>query len=206
MTTAAAVDFWFTMGSTYTCLTAMRLADIEHTNGITFRWHPFDFRKLLQEMNYFPFPAESPKTAYMWRDIERRAAMYGIPVRLPAPYPIADSFHANCVALLGLREGWGKAFIPVAYRRWFQFGEENGGEPNLRAALAEIGQDYDRVVETARSVPVRRELEMQTDEARRLRLFGSPIFIVDGEIFWGDDRLEDAISWAKHGRVLRQAG
>jgi 2-hydroxychromene-2-carboxylate isomerase len=47
---------------------------------------------------------------------------------------------------------------------------------------------------------------MQTDEARRLRLFGSPIFILDGEIFWGDDRLEDAISWAKHGRVLRQAG
>ena len=81
MTTAGAIDFWFTMGSTYTCLTAMRLADVEHTNGITFRWHPFDFRKLLQEMSYLPFPAESPKTAYMWRDIERRAAMYGIPVR-----------------------------------------------------------------------------------------------------------------------------
>jgi 2-hydroxychromene-2-carboxylate isomerase len=202
----AAIDFWFTMGSTYTCLTAMRLAEIERASGVTFRWRPFNFRTLRDEVNYFPFPAGSPKTAYMWRDIERRAAMYGIPARLPAPYPISDSFHANCVALLGLQEGWGKAFVPAAYCRWFRFGEENGGEANLRAALAKIGQDYDRVVEAARGNEIRRGLEAQTDEARRFRLFGSPIFIVDGETFWGDDRLEDAISWARHGRVLRQGG
>lgn len=199
---AATIDFWFTMGSTYTCLAASRLAEVEHRTGLSFRWRPFDFRTLLRERNYSPFPPGSPRTAYMWRDIERRAAMYGIQVHVPAPYPVADSWHANCVALLGMQEGWGARFVPSAYRRWFLFGEENGGEANLRAALAEAGQDYQRVVALARSDRLKRDLEMQTDEARRLNLVGSPSFMVGDEMFWGDDRLQDAIDWAKHGRVV----
>lgn len=198
----APIDFWFTMGSTYTCLTVMRLAEVQQRTGVAFRWRPFDFRTLLRERNYSPFPPGSPKTAYMWRDIGRRAAMYNIPVHVPAPYPIADSFLANCVALLGLQEGWGERFIPAAYRRWFQFGEENGGEANLRSALATVGQDYDRVLAAACSAAIQRDLQQQTDEARRLNLVGSPIFMVEGEMFWGDDRLQDAIDWAKHGRVV----
>lgn len=196
------IDFWFTMGSTYTCLTALRLAEVAHRTGLSFRWRPFDFRILLRERNYSPFPPGSPRTAYMWHDIERRAGMYGLKVRIPAPYPVADSWHANGVALLGMQEGWGPRFVPAAYRRWFQFGEENGGEANLRAALAEAGQDYDRVVTLARGEQIRGDLEQQTDEARRLHMVGSPTFIVAGEMFWGDDRLQDAIDWARHGRVV----
>ncbi|HUN44345.1 MAG TPA: DsbA family protein [Acetobacteraceae bacterium] len=199
---ASSIDFWFTMGSTYTCLTALRLADVAEHSGLTFNWRPFDFRTLLRERNYSPFPPQSPKTAYMWRDIERRAGMYGFEMRVPAPYPVADSWHANCVALLGMQEGWGPDFVAAAYRRWFLFREENGGEPNLRVALTEAGQNYDRVIPIARSDKLRRDLELQTDEARRLRLVGSPTFIVAGEMFWGDDRLQDAIDWAKHGRVV----
>lgn len=197
------IEFWFTMGSTYTYLAASRLADVERESGVKFRWRPFDFRTLLQEMNYFPFPEGAAKTAYMWRDIERRTAMYRLPMRRPVPYPIKDSFHANCVALLGMQEGWGHRFVPVAYRRWFAFGEENGGEANVRAALAELGQDYDRAVAAVGSERVHDDLKAQTEEARRLHLFGSPIFVVDGEMFWGDDRLDDAVSWARHGRVVR---
>src|SRR3954451_18623741 len=73
------IDFWFTMGSTYTYLTAMRLPEIARAHNTNFRWRPFHLLILLKEMNHVPFADKPAKCAYMWRDIERRAAMYGIP-------------------------------------------------------------------------------------------------------------------------------
>jgi 2-hydroxychromene-2-carboxylate isomerase len=184
-----------------TYLAVMRLEDVVRPAGLAVRWRPYNPRTLFQEMNVFPFPDGAPKTKHMWRDIERRASAYGHPVRLPVPHPLKDSAIANRVALLGMREGWGPAFVRTAYRRWFHFGEENGGEPNIRAALETSGQNYECVMEIANSSETHRELELETDEARRLGLFGSPIFVVDDEMFWGNDRLEDAVSWYRHGRV-----
>ena len=75
------------MGSTYSFLSVMRLAEIERSTGISFRWRPFHLLVVLQEINHIPFADKPTKSAYMWRDIERRAAMYGIPAKLPVPYP-----------------------------------------------------------------------------------------------------------------------
>jgi 2-hydroxychromene-2-carboxylate isomerase len=105
------MDFWFTMGSTYAYLAIMRLEEVTRPAGVAVGWRPFNFRTLLQERNFVPFPAGTAKTNYMWRDIERRALAYGFSARLPAPYPIKDSALANSVALLGMREGWGAAFV-----------------------------------------------------------------------------------------------
>lgn len=149
-----AMDFWFTMGSTYTYLTVMRLEDVVRSAGLAVRWRPYSLRTLFQEMNIMPFPDGGPKTKYMWRDIERRASAYGLPARLPAPYPIKDSTSANSVALLGMQEGWGTTFVRTAYQRWFHFGEENGSEPNMRTALEASGQNYDRVMEQASGVKI----------------------------------------------------
>jgi len=80
------IDFWFTMGSTYSYISVMRLADVERSTGIDFRWRPFHLLFILQEMKHFPFADKPAKLAYMWRDIERRASMHGLPFR-PAPYP-----------------------------------------------------------------------------------------------------------------------
>jgi DSBA-like thioredoxin domain len=76
------IDFWFTMGSTYSYLSVSRLADVERSTGVTFRWRPFHLLIILQEMKHVPFADKPTKSAYMWRDIERRAAMYGIPMKL----------------------------------------------------------------------------------------------------------------------------
>jgi hypothetical protein len=139
----------------------------------------------------------------MWRDIERRAAMYGFSVRLPAPYPLKQNALANKLAIIGMEEGWGKEFVCAAYRRWFQLGEESGSEPNVSASLREVGQNPERIVELANSGRADRTLEAETAEARKLDIFGSPTFVVGKELFWGDDRLEDAISWHKYGRLQR---
>ena len=202
--TGIQIDFWFTMGSTYSYLSVMRLGEIEAKLGIKFRWRPFANIGALTGATQVPFPQMASKTRYMWRDLERRAAKYGIPLRLPISYPISNSKATNCVALLGMREGWGQQFVKASYRRWFLHGEENGGEPNMRAALAECGQDFDRVVRQAQMDTAKHDLEKETDEARTIGVFGSPTFVVGGELFWGDDRLEDAINWYRQGIISPQ--
>jgi 2-hydroxychromene-2-carboxylate isomerase len=195
------IEFWFTTGSTYTYLTVMRLPGIARATGLNFRWRPFHLRTLFDEAKYFPFPPGSPKLAYMWQDLERRASKHGIPAKLPAPYPLADSLLSNLVALVGMREGWGIDYVRASYRRWFQLGLPSGAEPNLSESLKEAGLEPGRVIALAKSDEIRQALVSETDAARGARLFGSPSFIVDSQIFWGDDRLEDAVSWAQQGRV-----
>ena len=200
---AQQIDFWFTMGSTYTYLSVSRLADVARSTGITFRWRPFHLLIILQEMKHVPFADKPNKSAYMWRDIERRAAMHGIPAKLPAPYPAQQSVVANQVATVGMREGWGTDFVRAAYRRWFQLGQETGSEPNVSESLRDIGQDPRRVLASANAEETKFALAAETDATRELGIFGSPTFAVDRELFWGDDRLEDAIGWRRQGRVDR---
>jgi 2-hydroxychromene-2-carboxylate isomerase len=195
------IDFWFTMGSTYSYLSVMRLPDVERAHGIKFRWRPFHLLLILQEMKHVPFADKPTKSQYMWRDIERRAAMYGLPVTLPAPYPAKQSIAANLVAIIGMREGWGTDFVGAAYRRWLQKGEETGSEPNLSSSLRDIGQEPARVLALAQAKEANDELLRETEAAKQLGIFGSPTFAMGREIFWGDDRLEDAISWLQHGAV-----
>jgi 2-hydroxychromene-2-carboxylate isomerase len=197
----ADIDFWFTMGSTYSYLSVMRISGVEQSTGVTFRWRPFHLLLILQEMKHVPFADKPTKCAYMWRDIERRAAMYGIPAKIPAPYPAKASITANLVAVLGMREGWGFDFVRAAYRHWFVLGQETGSEPNLSESLREIGRDPAKVLAAADSAETRAALAAETDAARHLGIFGSPTFTVGHEVFWGDDRLEDAISWHRHGAV-----
>ncbi len=200
----AQIDFWFTMGSTYSFLSVMRLAKIERSTRISFRWRPFHLLVILQEMKHVPFADKPTKSAYMWRDIERRAAMYGIPAKLPAPYPAKQSVTANLVATVGMHEGWGADYVRAAYRRWFELGQETGSEPNVSESLHDIRQDPGRVLALASSEDAKAALTAETDAARERGIFGSPTFTVGRELFWGDDRLEDAISWYQCGRVARR--
>jgi 2-hydroxychromene-2-carboxylate isomerase len=199
---AQPIDCWITLGSTYTYLTVMRLPQAMQLAGATIRFRPFDLKRLFKEMDFFPFPPDAPKTRYMWQDLRRRAEKYNIPIQLPVPYPATNSGLANRVAIVGLQEGWGEDFIKASYRHWFQQGQEPGSDPNLSESLREIGQDPQRVLSLADRDEIAREFSSETDVARSLGVFGSPTFVVGDQLFWGDDRLEDAISWARHGRVV----
>jgi 2-hydroxychromene-2-carboxylate isomerase len=195
------IDFWFTMGSTYSYLSVMRLAGIERAHDVTFRWRPFHLLLILNEMKHVPFADKPAKMDYMWRDITRRAPMYGLRPKLPAPYPAKQSVVANLVALTGMGEGWGADFVRTAYRRWFENGEETGSEPNVSSSLRDIGQDPARVLSLAHSREMNDRLVAETEAAKQMKIFGSPTFAVGREIFWGDDRLGDAVNWHKHGQI-----
>jgi 2-hydroxychromene-2-carboxylate isomerase len=195
------IDYWFSLGSTYNFLTAMRLEAIERETGIAFRWRPFNMAKILREMNNIPFSGKPAKAAYMWRDVGRRADKYGLVHRLPAAYPAQQTMVGTQLAFLGMREGWGKAFVRACYASWFQEGGEPYVDPVLSRTLSGIGQDPARAIAVAASDENLRLLEEETDEARRLGIFGAPTFAVGGELFWGDDRLEDAIAWHRRGTL-----
>ena len=195
------IDFWFTVGSTYSYLTVNRLNRVEVETGVGFRWRPYNAREIMQEMNNVPFATKPIKLAYMWRDLQRRAALYGIPLNIPAPYPLGEFDLASRVAVLAATEGWCPAYVRASYRRWFIDGSPAGSEPNLSESLAEVGQDPARVVPLAKSDSVGIAFRSATDEARRLGIFGAPTFVTRGELFWGDDRLDDALAWHAHGKL-----
>ena len=201
--TSDAIDFWFSTGSTYSYLTVSRLPALAAAEGVRFNWRPFSVRQIMREQNNTPFATKPVKMAYMWRDIERRAAMYGLPAKVPAPYPLKEFDLANRLAILGLAEGWGIPYIQASYRCWFVDGQEPGQEPNLSASLAEVGQDTARCVERAAGDEIGVLYDAATQEAKALGVFGSPTFAVSGELFWGDDRLDDALSWFRHGRLTQ---
>ena len=198
------IDFWFSIGSTYSFLTVMRLDDLADAADISFRWRPFNVRALMIEMDNRPFVNKPAKMAYMWRDIERRTDMYGLTAKLPAPYPLEELELANQIAVVGSREGWCAAYTQAAYRRWFQLGQPAGSSANVENSLTEIGEDPERVLNLAESQEIVQALSQATGEAKGLGIFGSPSFVVGGELFWGDDRLADAVSWYKGGRVTEQ--
>ena len=192
------IDFYFSIGSTYTYLTVTRILDVEKKHSVKFNWKPFSVRAIMKEMNNIPFPKEKVnKVNYMWRDIERRAKGYGFFAKTPVPYPLTQFDLANKLAILGLEEGWGIDYVRLTYKRWFQEGKEPAVDPNISEICNELKIDKNKVIEKANSDKIEKEYLANTESARINKVFGSPSFIVGSEIFWGDDRMEDAINWFK---------
>ena len=190
------LEFWFSIGSTYTYLSVMRMPKVVDESKVLVIWRPFNVREIMQDMNNVPFVGKPAKLSYMWRDLERRAHRYGVPIKLPAGYPLQNFELANRVAVVAEQEGWCPDYVRATYSNWFQGGVPAGNEQNLKRSLQEIGQSYDRVIELARSDDAFELLKQATREATSKGIFGSPSFIVESrELFWGDDRLEDAIEF-----------
>ncbi len=192
------IDFYFSIGSTYTYLSVTRILDVEKKHQVKFNWLPFSVRSIMKEMNNIPFPKEKMnKVNYMWRDIERRAEGYGFFAKTPVPYPLTEFDLANKLALLGLKEGWGVDYIRLTYKRWFQEGKEPATEPNISEIFKELKIDKEKAIKDANTSEIEKQYLKNTESARENKVFGSPSFIVNSEIFWGDDRMEDAITWSK---------
>lgn len=133
----------------------------------------------------------------MWRDIERRADWYGLPKpKLPAPYPLQAFDQANKVGIVLNQQDRYLEYFEETYRLWFVLGMEAGSEENLSLVLRTMTLDYNDIMRQAEDEAIQRLYEANTEEAKQLGVFGAPSFSVGNEIFWGDDRLEDAIRFA----------
>ena len=191
------IDFWYSIGSTYTYLSTQRLSEIERQNNVIFEWCPFSVRSRMIEMENVPFMAEKKrdKIEYMWRDVQRRANFYGFDAKVPVPYPLKEFDLANKVAILGKDQGWIKEYTVLTYKKWFLEHLEPGSEPNLSSTLREIGLDAENIIKLVQTDEIEQKYLKNTEIAKNKGIFGSPTFIVENEVFWGDDRCEDAIKW-----------
>ena len=192
------IDFFFSIGSTYTYLSVTRILEVEKKNQVKFTWKPFSVRAIMKEMNNIPFPKDKlNKVNYMWRDIERRAEGYGFFAKTPVPYPLLEFDLANQIAILGLEKGWGIDYVRLTYKKWFQEGKEPAIDPGITEVCRELNIDKDETISQANSKEIINNYNLNTNSARDNKIFGSPSFVVKNEIFWGDDRLEDAVNWSK---------
>ena len=192
------IDFYFSIGSTYTYLAVTRILDVEKNHQVSFNWKPFSVRVIMKEMNNIPFPKDKlNKVNYMWRDIERRAEGYGFFAKTPVPYPLSEFDLANQIAILGLDKSWGVEYVTLTYKRWFQEGKEPAIEPSISEVCKELKLNKDEIISEAKTKLIEDKYLANTNSARENKIFGSPSFVVKNEIFWGDDRMEDAIKFFK---------
>jgi 2-hydroxychromene-2-carboxylate isomerase len=191
------LDFFYFIGSTYTYLTVSRIAECASRAGLSVRWRPFSVRTIMTDQNNIPFRDKPAKSAYMWRDIERRAARHGIGFTPIPPYPVDPEELANRVAVVASLDGWCPEYTVATYRAWFLEHKAPGDPRHLPALLAGLGQDPVATIRRANTQEIRDKYALETQAARTLGIFGSPTFVSGAEIFWGDDRLEDAIDWTQ---------
>ena len=201
------VEFWFEFASTYSYLTVMRIGEAARQAGVDLEWKPFLLGPVFLALgwNDSPFNIYPPKGRYMWRDLARLAHKYGLPLRLPSRFP-RNGLLAARVALVGAREGWVEPFAKAVMTANFAEDREISEPTVITAILDAQGLPADDILQRAQAESNKTALREQTERAVELGLFGAPSFRVDGELFWGNDRLEDALAWASGRQRLPPAG
>ena len=184
---------WLSIGSTYSYLTAMRLKEVCLKEDINLTIVPISIRQIMKSMDNIPFPpSKKTKVDYMWKDIERRAKLYKIPVPIvPAPYPLVEFDRANLVGIVMNDQGLYLDYFKYTYEEWFLNGNEAGSEKNLEVVLEKLRVDLKETIKKS-GLMESRYIE-NTQKALKFGIFGVPSFSFSNEIFWGDDRLEDAV-------------
>jgi 2-hydroxychromene-2-carboxylate isomerase len=196
------LDFWFDFASTYSYPAAMRIAPLGRDAGVAVRFRPFLLGPLFKAHGWgtSPFNLYPAKGRHMWRDLERLCTDLDLSFGRPEPFP-QNSLLAARVALVGSGVPWGEDFCRAVFRAQFADGRRIDDPAVLSDILARLQVDPAPVLDAAQTDDNKVRLRAQTDAAQRLGIFGAPTFVTaDGELFWGNDRLERALAWARDGR------
>ncbi|WP_339387510.1 2-hydroxychromene-2-carboxylate isomerase [Vibrio caribbeanicus] len=192
------ITAWLSIGSTYSYLTAMRIRELVTKENLDLTIKPISIRRIMQEMDNIPFPSsKQPKVDYMWRDIQRRARRYHLPIpNVPVTYPLNYFDQANLVGVVVNQQGRYLEYFETIYRLWFLEGIEAGSPESLHLTLKKLNLDVELILNEADKETSLTVYRANTEAAKRMGIFGVPSFTVENEIFWGDDRLEDTIDYA----------
>jgi 2-hydroxychromene-2-carboxylate isomerase len=194
------IEFWFEFGSNYSYLATLRIEVLARDAGVTVLWRPFLLGPIFRELgwNTSPFILQAAKGRYMWRDMERQAAKYGLPWRRPSVFPRSAILPMR-VATLGTDAAWiGEFCRRVMHQNWVQDREIDDPAP-VREALTGLVDDPEAVLAAALAPANKLRLRTHTEAAAARGIFGAPTFFVGDEMFWGNDRLEDALACAVGG-------
>jgi 2-hydroxychromene-2-carboxylate isomerase len=202
------IEFWFEFASTYSYPAAMRIEKLADAAGQTVAWKPFMLGPLLhsqQGLTDSPFNTFPVKGQYMWRDLARVCANEALPLKTPARFPQNGLPAARCT--LALPQEVRGAFVKAIYTENFARGALISEPDVLARSVESVGCNPAMILARSDSDEVKTELKANTEEAIRRGVFGSPTFFAgDGEMFWGNDRLEDAIAWQDAPRKVMSIG
>lgn len=193
------LEFWYDFASTYSYFSAMRIEAAAEAAGIGIVYRPFLLGPIFkaQGWNTSPFNLFPAKGRYMVRDIARIASARGLPpLRMPAAFP-ANGLHAARVGLAGEAEGWVAPFTRAVFEAEFAQQSDIADVAVLGSLLDRLGVDAEAALARSTTPEIKDRLRAQTETALARGIFGAPTFITqDGELFWGDDRLDQALSWS----------
>jgi len=198
-----AIDFWYEFASTYSYPTAMRIERLAADQGVTVRWRPFLLGPIFKAFgwNDSPFNIYAAKGRYMWRDLARVCEADGLPLKLPPVRFPQNGLKAARLALAGEKDGWTPQFTRAVFKANYAEQKDISDEATLAAILETLGVDAAAAFAAANAPETKEALKAQTAEAQARGLFGAPSFTVGDtracELFWGNDRLEAALAWAK---------
>ncbi len=195
-----AIHFWFEFASTYSYPASARIAKVAEVAGIEVVWEPFLLGPIFRDQgwNDSPFNLYPRKGAYMWRDMERLCEAHGLPFVRPEKFPMNGLLAAR-VAVLGKGEGWLPDFVRAVYHANFADGRDIADPDCIGDILAALALPADDLIERAGSDENKKRLREQNARADALGIFGAPTFSVGEELFWGGDRMGDAIAFARGG-------
>lgn len=192
-----ALEFWFDFASTYSYLSAMRIEAAAAAAGVAVVYRPFLLGPVFKAQGWAtsPFNLYPAKGRNMIRDLERLSAERGLPFRMPNTFP-ASSLKAARLALVGEDEGFLAPFTTAVFAAEFGAGKDIADDAELSPIFCQLGLDFARISAASSAEAIKQGLRARTAEAERRGIFGAPTFLTpDGELFWGDDRLDQALHW-----------
>ena len=195
------LSFWFDFASTYSYPAAMRIERLAHELGVPLSWNAFVLSRIFraQGWNDSPFNLYPVKGRYMWRDLERICEAQYLPFRRPSQFP-RNGLLAARIACRFSTEDWIPAFVRAVYHANFAEDQDIADRRVIAACLKRVNQDSVPVLDPSGSVEAKAMLRAQTERAVDLGIFGAPSFLANQELFWGNDRLEEALSWCQRLR------
>jgi 2-hydroxychromene-2-carboxylate isomerase len=187
--------FWFDFASTYSYLASQRFEEACRQASVEAAYKPFLLGPIFHELQGIkdsPFNVQPVRGRYMWRDLERLCEKFALPWRKPSVFP-RHSVLAGRVACSA-----GQAIGPLVMAIFkANFAEDRDiASPEVLSELVEsVGGDGKQTLEKAQTAEVKAQLRANTAEAQQLGIFGAPNFVAGGELFFGHDRMDDAIAW-----------
>ncbi len=192
------VEFWYEFASTYSYPAVMTINERAKSQQVHVHWRPFLLGPIFFELGWTtsPFNLQPAKGQYMWRDLERTCAALGLDFHRPDPFP--QSSLLACRIANVLETDTRHSFSQRVYTAEFAKGEQIDDPDVLSTLLKEIGCDPEEVLTAALAPENKDALKQTVNEAQSLGIFGAPMFVTpDRELFWGYDRMADALAWAR---------
>lgn len=197
---SAPIDFYFDFSSPYGYVASELIEALAAKHGRTVLWHPMLLGVAFKAIGTAPLPSIPLKGPYSLRDIGRTARFFGVPYKHPNPFPIPTQLAARAFLWISDRDlNRAKAFARDTYRAYFTEGRNIADQEQVLELAAAQGADKDTLSAALNSAELKERLKAEVELAMARGVFGSPFFIVDGEPFWGSDRLPQLEKWLAEG-------